>query len=163
MAHKVIDDYLPETVFAMLQEQMLGGDFPWYYHPGTAGEGATGLHDFQFVHIFYWRNAWQSNLSHILAPVVERIQPKALIKIKANLTTPTPQNVRGGWHQDYDFPCTTAVLYLNDNDGYTEFESGEKIESVANRFVTFDSQTNHVGVTATNVPNRALINFNYFS
>lgn len=163
MSHEVIDNFLPDPVFVSLRDQMLGGDFPWFYHPGTAGEASTGLHDFQFVHIFYWRNAWQSNLGHILAPVIDRIQPKALIKIKANLTTPTPQNAHGGWHRDYDFSCTTAVLYLNDNDGYTEFESGEKVESVANRFVRFDSLTNHVGVTATNSPHRVLINFNYFS
>jgi len=162
MAHEIIDNFLPEPAFVALRDQMINPDFPWFYHPGTASAGATGLHDFQFVHLFYWQSSWRSPMAYLLDPVIQLIQPKALIKIKANLTTPTPTNVRGGWHRDYDFACTTAVLYLNDNDGYTEFESGERVESVANRFVKFDSLTNHVGVTATDSNHRVLINFNYF-
>lgn len=162
MKTEVIDNFLPEEDFVYLHNQIMNLDFPWFYHPGTADEEAKSLYDFQFVHLFYWENSWRSNLGHILAPVLNAIKPKALIKIKANLTTPTPQNTRGGWHRDYDFSCTTAVLYLNDNDGYTEFENGERVESVANRFVRFDSLTNHAGVTATNSSHRVLINFNYF-
>lgn len=163
MSYKVIDNFLPDSEFVALRNQMINPDFPWYYHPGTAGEGAENIYDFQFVHVFYWQHSWRTNLSHLMTPIVDKISPKSLIKIKANLTTVTPKNIRGGWHTDYDFPCKTAVLYLNDNNGYTEFENGERVESIANRFVEFDSMMSHVGVTATNSSERVLINFNYFS
>ena len=56
----------------------------------------------------------------------------------------------------------TSILYLNTNDGYTQFENGTKIESIENRLITFPLSYRHTGTTCTNQPFRAVINFNYF-
>ena len=58
--------------------------------------------------------------------------------------------------------CFTSILYLNTNDGYTEFENGTKIESIENRLITFPLSYRHTGTTCTNNPFRVVINFNYF-
>lgn len=162
MGAKIIDNFLPEEQFAFLQEQMFHYSFPWYYHPGTSDSVAENIYDFHFVHAFYVNNSWSSDLAGLLNPVIQLIKPKAIVRIKANFTTPATEQFPSGWHTDYDFKCTTAVMYINDNDGYTEFENGDKVESVANRFVTFDSRTRHRAVNATNSSERVVINFNYF-
>ena len=57
----------------------------------------------------------------------------------------------------------TSILYLNTNNGYTKFKSGEKVESVANRLVTFPSMMMHTGTTNTcNSPYRMCMNINWF-
>ena len=38
----------------------------------------------------------------------------------------------------------TALFYLNTNDGYTKFESGEIVETVANRLVIFDGRYTNI-------------------
>ena len=56
---------------------------------------------------------------------------------------------------------TTAIYYLNTNNGYTEFEDGTKIESIANRFFLFDGAIKHASTTTTNALARFNINFNF--
>ena len=70
------------------------------------------------------------------------------------------------FHSDYE-PETakrmqTAIYYVNSNDGYTLFEDGTKVESVANRLVRFPASIKHTGTTCTNANRRVLINFNWF-
>jgi hypothetical protein len=92
------------------------------------------------------------------------IDPRLLIRIKANLTPRADKIVEHGFHRDIEPPipnATTAILYLNTNNGYTVFEDGTKIDSVANTFVSFPSDTKHTGSTCTDTKFRGLINFNY--
>ena len=83
-------------------------------------------------------------------------------EVKVNATPRNAPEQR--WHTDWQTstPSKTCVLYLNDNDGYTEFTDGTKVESVANTAVIFDTNTKHRGVPATNVDRRLVININYF-
>ena len=57
---------------------------------------------------------------------------------------------------------TTAILYVNSNNGYTLFEDGTKVESVENRIVLFDSNLRHTGTTCTEEKVRIVVNFNFF-
>ena len=50
---------------------------------------------------------------------------------------------------------------MNDNNGYTEFENGERVYSKANRAVIFDGQTMHSGVSCTDAKYRCVINWNF--
>ena len=50
---------------------------------------------------------------------------------------------------------------MNTNNGYTRFEDGTKVESVANRMVTFPNQMMHTGTTTTDSEYRLVINLNY--
>ena len=55
----------------------------------------------------------------------------------------------------------TSILYMNTNNGYTKFEDGTTVESVANRFVTFPNHTEHTGTSTSDTEYRLVINFNY--
>ena len=57
---------------------------------------------------------------------------------------------------------TTSIFYVNSNNGYTVFEDGTKVESVANRFVSFPANMKHKGTSCTDEKIRVVINFNYF-
>ena len=57
---------------------------------------------------------------------------------------------------------TTSIFYVNTNDGYTLFEDGTKVESVANRMLSFPANMRHTGTTCTDQQIRIVINFNYF-
>ena len=57
---------------------------------------------------------------------------------------------------------STSIFYVNTNNGYTKFEDGTKVESVANRMVTFPANMKHTGTSCTDEKIRVVINFNYF-
>ena len=63
---------------------------------------------------------------------------------------------------NFDFRGKTAIFYLNTNNGYTLFEDGTKIESVANRLLTFDANLPHTGTSCTDKQFRCVLNINYF-
>ena len=67
---------------------------------------------------------------------------------------------RGGYHSDWP-NVTTAILYVNTNNGWTQFKSGGRVKCVKNRVVIFDSNLEHEGVTSTNEKVKVVINFNY--
>ena len=69
-------------------------------------------------------------------------------------------NRSSGWHHDLD-NMTTAVLYMNTCNGWTQFKKGGKVKSVANRMVIFDNNLLHAGVTCTDEKRRIVVNFNY--
>ena len=56
---------------------------------------------------------------------------------------------------------TTGIYYVNTNDGYTVFEDGTKIDSVANRICIFPYYLKHSGTTCTNANRRIALNINY--
>ena len=66
------------------------------------------------------------------------------------------------FHVDNFDPHLAGIFSLNTCDGYTKFENGTKIESIANRFFLFDGSTKHASTTTTNVPARFNINFNFY-
>jgi len=164
MGYEVLDNFIDADDFKELKDVMLGADFPWYYNDYVTREDTTeSLNEYQLTHTFFANSQVNSGFFNLLGPVFDAIQPTAIIRVKANLVPHTDEIIEHGWHTDLpDVQCRTAVLYLNNNNGYTIFkESGEKINSVENRFVSFDSNMEHSGSTCTDAKVRAVINFNY--
>lgn len=142
----------------------MGDEFPWFYNKNVVHSNAfcDELDHYQMTHRFYLDNVPSSGYWNIIQPLINKINPKSLIRAKANLIPRNQKIIRHGFHVDYEFECTTAIYYVNTNDGYTEFQDGTKVESVANRLVTFDSRIEHTGSTCTDSHIRVNINFNYF-
>lgn len=160
MEYKITDNFLSKEDFRNMQTRIVhSNQFPWYY-----SSEITNMDDgknFQFVHPFYDFWNWKGNDVWVIQPLLDKIDPKAWIRIKANLTTQSSDVHEQGWHVDYDFPCTTAVFYMNDNNGCTVFEDGTRVESKANRLVEFDSKYAHTGTSHTDTRTRVVINMNY--
>ena len=159
---KITDNYLSEEDNLILKTIMESNEFPWFYTKGKSkSTEKPKLFDYQFNHIFYINNNINSNFFDHLNPILDKLKPLSLIRIKANLNTPLENIIEYDFHKDQYFKCKAAIYYLNDNDGYTMI-GDNKIKSKANRMVFFDAQTKHYGTNSTNCNNRMLINFNYF-
>lgn len=155
------DNFLSKTKFKEIKSFMLESmNFPWYYNNSILYDTPG---DFQFIHNFF-RDGEVSNFFSILDPLLEAIKPSALYRVKANLGTRSIESKEQGYHTDFDpdyLICKTAVLYLNTNNGYTIFESGERVESIENRLLIFDSPMKHSGASQTDTNIRSLINLNF--
>jgi hypothetical protein len=162
--YKIQDNFLNDFDFVEIQSMFINNpNFPWFYNNGIAElDNTSNVYKFQFIHLLFKDNQGvSSSFFQYIKPLIDMINPKVLIRVKANLGTPTPINLEGGYHTDIDLPCKTAIFYINDNDGYTLFEDGTKIETKSNRFVSFDSNLKHTGVSQTNTRVRCVININY--
>lgn len=160
MNYKVTDNFLEKEIFLKMQKKFLGPWMSWYYNFAVLSDDEHEEH-FQFTHMIYDDWSARSSVIEDVMPLIKKINPAALVRIKANLGTKTEKNEKTGFHKDMDFSCTTAVFYLNSNNGYTIFEDGTKIESIENRLVEFDSELLHSGVTQTDTKVRVLLNMNY--
>ena len=105
-------------------------------------------------------------LDNIALPVLQKVKPFRLIRVKLNINTESSYGIHSGWHIDLGDSkgiTTTAILYLTDNGG-TLLQDGTFIEAKQNRFVQFPGNTFHTGITSTPpLGSRVLINYNYIA
>jgi hypothetical protein len=163
---EIIDNFLPLDEFKEIQETITSSYFPWFInlnvlYADEAFDKKDHLFNYQFVHSFY--NNWRPASGQIdkIDKFVNKINPAAILRIKANLNPVTEKRIIHGMHIDYLEPCKTGIFYINTNNGITTFEDGTEIESIENRFVTFDSRLFHSGSTCTDKKARYVININY--
>ena len=150
---------------------------PWffryrYYAMDDTRENHSRVNEldkFQFTHIFYDYFKVNSPNFNILSPILHILDPVSITKIRANLLTRLPTLIENTFHTDMENlqeeklkHWTTSIFYVNTNDGYTVFEDGTKVESVANRMVTFPANMKHTGTSCTDKQTRIIINFNYY-
>jgi hypothetical protein len=163
MSYKVIDNFLPQDVFIELQKNMLGPDIEWGYNSFVVRNERTDPYDFQFTHTFYHKCQPLSHRINLIDPILQILNPSAIVRIKANLLTRTEKIVINQYHYDHHhFDGKIAIFYVNTNNGYTIFEDGTKIDSIENRLLIFDGNTLHTGTTCTDQKTRVLINFVYY-
>ena len=155
---EVIDNFLPEDQFKIIENNLLHTRFPWGFVPQVYSSERA-----QFVHEFW--NPIEGNISEhkqLTIPFINRLKPSAILRIKANLQPKNIEVYEDPLHVDLSkVSCTTSIFYVNTCNGYTYFEDGSKVESAANRLVTFPSQTKHAGTTCSDQVSRVVINFNY--
>jgi len=156
---KRIDNFLSEEDFIPLKDTLNGFNFPWYFNDEICYEG-DGL--YQFTHTFFEESTRSphSDFYPLVECFLDKLEVKELIRIKANLNVKTHVPIQTGYHIDCP-DMTTAVFYLNTNNGGTELNKTTFVESVANRIVIFDSNIQHTGVTCTDQKKRIVLNFNY--
>ena len=117
----------------------------------------------QFWHPFYMDDEPTHDDVNVLRPIIKKLDVKALLRIKANITMRTPEIIEHGYHTDYPFGgFKTAIFYINTNDGYTQIKNGRRVESVENRLLEFSGELLHTGTTCTDQQCRVVINFDYF-
>ena len=157
---EIKDNFLKIEDHLTLKSLMESENFPWYYVKGKVTRKEK-LFDYQLVHIFYKDNIINSDFFNYLNPIIKKLEPLSLIRIKGNLNPITNKLVEFDKHPDQFFKCKGAIYYLNDSDGYTVIKD-KKVESKSNRMVFFDANEEHYGTNSTNCNNRMVINFNYF-
>ena len=173
---QVIDNFLSPNSHKKISDFLLiGGLCEWKYNDRKVSDVQNNtLNDYQFTHNFFTFHSLTgarhvvSKQIDVLIPLVNKIKFISLHRIKANLEPIKPSRFVSKFHYDVQKdgkPCdfmTTGIYYINTNDGYTEFETGEKVESVANRYVKFPSNIKHRGVSQLDTKVRCVLNLNYF-
>lgn len=170
---EVIDDFLPLMEFEPLESFVTGQSLPWSWKDtitSADSENEAG----QFSHQTYVPNQGVCSPHHerIAYPLLSKLfmaDPKViciLLRVKLNLNPKQETNNQlGDYHSDFTFTSNykTGIYYLNSNNGYTSFETGEKVESVANRLVIFDGNIKHVGHSCTDKNARFVLNLNWLT
>lgn len=154
---KIIDDFLSEDEYHNLCSFIQDSRFPWTY-----GKTISESKFCQLTHCFYQFDVPTQFFDNVEF-FREKLGMASLVRIKANLNpvTETLQIHDDAWHNDFD-NMTTAIYYLNTNNGFTKFENGDRVDSVANRIVIFNSNLKHTGTSCTDAYARVLLNINYF-
>ena len=140
---RIYENFLEDNNFKLLQHLFMGSNFPWYYNDSIArgqnheDEGPDG---YQFVHTFFNIekpfNCNAVKFRTLLDPIWTKLNPRYILRVKANLRPRTEEHVVSNWHTDTSIvQAKTCIFYLNSNDGYTLFKDGTKVESVKNRLV----------------------------
>tara|TARA_E500000318_G_scaffold28728_1_gene28819 strand:+ start:37 stop:540 length:504 start_codon:yes stop_codon:yes gene_type:complete len=162
--HNIIDNYLSEEHFKKIYEFFNNFDTAWYYQNKMVTD-VNDIEDRGFLsHCVYYRKKVLSSGYGVLEPLLDKIDMSALIQIRANLTFKSEKIYYSPWHNDYGLNNqSTAILYLNTNNGGTEFqENNNFIKSVANRFLIFDGKTLHRSVSQTDENIRLVLNLNFY-
>ena len=162
MTYQIYDNFLNSEDFKQLQF-LQSVFFPWYMQDHIAGQGdkIRDREDTYFTHLFYRDDVWHSKFTRHIDPLLKKLNPKTLLRIKGNLYVKTYKRFDHNPHTDYPFEHKGAIFYINSNDGKTVLEDGKEIDSVANRLLLFDSSKPHNSTSCTNANCRINININY--
>lgn len=161
--HKIIDNFFPQEKFLTFKNLILNENFCWNLTPfiSNINENLKTTSSYYFTHIFY-SGLHIDPQSHIFIDILNQLEVKSLIRIKANLYPSTDNIEYHSDHIDYEFPHKGAIFYLNNNNGLTILEDGTEVESIENRLLLFDPSKPHRSTTCTNDKCRVNVNFNYF-
>ena len=172
MNKNIIDNILHKNDFNDIANIIMENeDFTWSYIREIEGKefydnSTTNL--FYMVHNLYGvTKKHEPVIDHyyeILNPLTTNLSKMGLKwwRIKCNLFPSTETLQEHALHVDNYDPHLAGIFSLNTCDGYTKFEDGTKIDSVANRFFLFDGAMRHASTTTTNAPARFNINFNFY-
>jgi hypothetical protein len=167
--YEIIDNFLPAEEHLAIEDFLIGEGafFPWYFNNYKSADDnlmkGDSLDNYQFTHTFHLNHTITSeHYSRNVFPIVQKLKPLSIVRIKANLNPKTDTPIKYGWHVDYpNYKHKTAIYYVNSNNGKTFFKNGLEVDSVANRIVIFDGNMQHTGSSCTDQKARCVINFNY--
>ena len=161
--YHVIDNFLETEKFQAIQTTMTEPNFSWFFQPYIANHNETkGYPGVFLAHMFYNNCLPNSPYFEMIYSLLNKIDIKALIRVKANLYPSLEKIYTHEMHVDHNFPHKGAIFHLNTNNGHTILSDGTKLESVENRIVFFDSSISHASTTCNDQPFRMNININYF-
>ena len=162
---KVIENFLEDSFFQDLKKLVIESEFSWFKRKNMLKNNNDDLG--YFTHSFFNNNTINCKYyNQYILPILNQLEVKAPIEVRANLSPSCFYKKNAcAFHVDRDYDSKTAILYLNDCNGGTEFKINNKIELVKaeeNKIVIFDTNTQHRGTKSTDQDFRYIINFNYF-
>ena len=152
--------FLEKNYFKDMQEHLFSSDFPWFFHNSVAHKGDK---DFMFTNILYHDKKINADYYKLIVlPILERLKVKEdkLIRAKVNGYTRNNTKIKHELHTDFKEQHEVCLLSMNTNNGYTEFEFGQKFQSIENSAIIFDGKLKHRSVTQTEERLKVNININ---
>ena len=169
---KIIDNFLSENEFNELLKNTIdsGSQTPFMISSNVEFKSKTKQKEeywsWYMTHMVYSGDVPESkiypHLREMFVPkFIDIANFKTMLRIKINAYPHTNEVKEHKEHSDYAFKNMGALFSLNTCDGYTKFNDGTKVESVANRIVFFDASKKHQSSTTSNDKLRYNINFNF--
>ena len=173
----IVDEYLDAESLCILQEEMTSDRFNWNLSTKVEDRALDmlfpniALWNWQLCNVMYANGRPLTPEYDLILPLVNRIAPRALIRVKANLVPITETRKEYQFHTDLHPEgfegAKTSIFYGNRNGGYTSIRDEitgfqRDVESRENRLLTFPQEVMHRGTSCTNTSNRIVINLNYF-
>jgi hypothetical protein len=156
----VIKNFIEDlNKFKQLQNFLTGPNFPWFFQNSVAGQGDTK--GFYFTHNLFVNNKSTEYFNSIATPILGRLKFNHLIRVRANCYVNTGKVDKHKWHVDGPENHQVALLSINNCNGFTEFENGDKCTSEENKIVLFDGKIKHRSCTQTDEKIRINININF--
>ena len=156
----IYKNFLNEKDFKQIESFMMSPNMPWFFNDGVVSWNDKKYFQFTFLFLDGGKKNCVDEHFNILKPFFKKIKFNKLNRIKANLLTKDKKIIEHGMHTDQK-QGITGIFYLNTCNGYTKFETGEKIKSEKNKYIEFNSTLKHTGSTCTDEKRRVVINFNY--
>jgi hypothetical protein len=170
---EIVDNYLPEIEFQKILKIVQNTGFTWSLATQLLIEGSNP-EDYYFTRVLVEKGKEIfPNSSEIvkilLKPVAQKLQKKLFVtRSKINLFLKEPKHFGYGMHQDvidgngdYSRNYNSLLIYLENSNGYTEFDDGDIVNSVRNRAIFFKSNVWHQTITSTDTLFRRNVNINY--
>jgi len=189
----IYENFLPLHDFSIIKKQLQSPSFYWRivearkvdlkrrYSPGSNAEDWRVYKDEGFghdpfewmlVHTYYHFNEgittpvdgyWDMMYDTLLGTV----KPECLLHLQANCDAAVKDKPLAQWFKDHDLgdnpECWTAVLWLNECNGYVEFLDNRcPVKAKENRLVIFRSNLWHRYIPATNLARNQYITLNFF-
>tara|TARA_Y100001963_G_scaffold78894_1_gene109487 strand:+ start:897 stop:1406 length:510 start_codon:yes stop_codon:yes gene_type:complete len=160
----VKDNFLDKKDLTQLDELLMSHSFPWYLQKEQVAGAADGG---WFCHIIYDEDVPKSDVYNPITKIFKSyLKYVTLCRLNVNLLLKQEIPSVSYFHTDLDESIdkekiTTAIFYLNTNNGATEFEGGDRIDSVRNRLVMFPADTFHRAIGQTDTAERIVLNFNF--
>ena len=155
----LLKNFIEEKKSLEIKQTMESGQFPWYFNNYINYPSDPY---FQFFHMFFQSGAVNSTFFDLIFPILNRINYKELIRIKANFLTKTEKIIQHGFHNDYiNKDIFTSIYYVNTNNGKTIFKNYDDVESYRNQLCVFNSMEEHSGTSCTDEKDRIVININF--
>ena len=87
----VRDDFLPEGIWNDIKTEITG-KFPWYWSDSVLSNSPVlcePQYNHQFFNVLYANNLKQSDKLFVFAPVLDALEIRSLVRVKANLNVRT--------------------------------------------------------------------------
>jgi|9_EtaG_2_1085328.scaffolds.fasta_scaffold57408_2 hypothetical protein len=186
---KIIENFLPDILFESFAYSCINrphfsvadyAAYPWEADGSISNLGRhlnpdpnQNLNECMAQTVIYRRRADQITITDfyieseiVINEIRKLLNIKKLWMMRANCTFGTKEPHQGAFHKDkdsayFDKHGKIAILYLNSNNGGTQFKDGEFIKSEANRCVIAPATAEHAGVWSTDSKCRLVLNLNY--
>ena len=164
---EVKDNFLSNVHLTQLNELIDSYSFPWFFQK----EQIEGIDDgYWFSHVLYDPSLEKSFFFNPVFNIFNSYLKysflcRCIVDLIPRQETPSISTFHTDFQDDVLKPdedkITTAIFYLNTNNGYTEFEGENRIDCVENRLVMFPAKTRHRAIGQTDVIQRIVLNFNF--
>jgi len=162
MKYEVIDNFLPQDEFDKLTD-LLHQQIPFYFQK-EINAGHVDDKQFYMTHMLFniEQEPMYSTYYWDFKTILNKLNVKALMRMKINLYPKTSELETHKPHWDYNYEHKGCILSFNTCDDTRILKDGTKIDSVANRALLFDPSKLHSSTSCTNDKVRLNVNINYF-